>query len=282
MNTCDVQFQDVGASQIAFRKLGEGSHPLIFIHGWPLSGLTWRNAVSHFQSQYTCYVVDLPGTGDSKWTAETDFGMRNQANDLKKFAESQNLEFYSIVAHNTGATIGRQLSLIDAKKVKAMVCIATEIPNHRPPFIQMFQFTSYFPGVDWLTSIRMGSKSFIRSSQGFGGAFSNREYMDGDFHKLFIQPMIDSPHHRQGQRMRLRGIDWSLVDELAVTHSNITCPVLLLWGDNDRTFPIDLARAMKTQFKNAQFQVVPGAGTFMHEEFPQETSKACIDFLNAI
>ncbi|MGC4061768.1 MAG: alpha/beta fold hydrolase [Aquabacterium sp.] len=62
---------DLGHSQIAYRKVGSGA-PLLLVHGYPLSGLTWRHVVPALAPHFTCYIPDLPGAGDTVWSEETD------------------------------------------------------------------------------------------------------------------------------------------------------------------------------------------------------------------
>lgn len=40
----DRKFVDVGRARVCYRRAGAGS-ALVFLHGFPLSGLTWRKVV---------------------------------------------------------------------------------------------------------------------------------------------------------------------------------------------------------------------------------------------
>jgi hypothetical protein len=210
----DLQYQNVGDSEIAYRVYGAGE-PLLLIHGYPLHGATFRKLIPLLASSLKCFVVDLPGAGESRWTEKTDFGFSAQAQVLKVFVEKLGLRSYSLLSHDTGGTIARQLSIIDSQRVRRQVIIGTEIPNHRPPWIQFFQLTSRLPGSNNRFKETMSSAKFLHSSLGFGGCFYNDSLIDGEFHQLFVRPMVDCARVREGQIRRLRGIDWKLVDSLA-------------------------------------------------------------------
>ena len=273
-------FLDVGNAEIACRTYGSGP-PLLLLHGWPLHGLTFRKIVPALAEYFTCHVIDFPGAGESRWNDRTGFGMREQAESAKLFAEKLGLRSYSIVSHDTGGTIARQLALIDADRVEKLVAIGTEIPHHRPPWIRFFQWLSYIPGADLGFRANMRSASFLRSARGFGGCFSNLDLIDGDFHELFVQPLLDSPNLRLGQRRRLRGIDWALLDSLAERHAGIRARVLLLWGAEDPVFPAEEARRMVPQFRDCHFVSIPAAKLFVHEERPAEVARECLAFLRS-
>ena len=69
---------DVGPSKLAYTRTGRGPD-LVFVHGWPLHGATFRHIVPALSDRFTCHVIDLPGTGASVWTADTRFSIDAQA-----------------------------------------------------------------------------------------------------------------------------------------------------------------------------------------------------------
>jgi pimeloyl-ACP methyl ester carboxylesterase len=276
-----VSFQAVRNAEIAYRKFGSGK-PLLLVHGWPLSGATWRKLLPVLSQRFTCYAVDLPGAGQTRWTRQTDFKFKGQAENLKAFAEGLGLSSYAVLAHDTGATIARQLALIDPDRVERLVALGTEIPNHRPPWIPLFQKLTALPGSRFQFQLLMRSRTFLRSSMGFGGCFEDPALLEGEFHECFIQPLIDSGERLDGQIRYLRGIDWALVDSLAERHAQIRCPVLLLWGEHDPVFPVDRARQMATQLPTCKgFELIPKARLFAHEEQPELVAKKALEFFSA-
>jgi pimeloyl-ACP methyl ester carboxylesterase len=279
LKNSEVLFKAIGDSEIAYRKLGSGE-PLIFIHGYPLSGMTFRDVVPLLCEYFTCYVIDLPGTGESRWTDRTDFSFKAQVKGMKVFVDSLNLKSYSILSHDTGGTIARQLAIDDAKRVHKLIVIGTEIPYHRPPWIRFFQAMSYLPGSNRRFQSSMKSMKFLHSSMGFAGCFYDENLIDGAFHRELIEPLIHSEHARTGQLKRLRGIDWKMIDSLAAGHGKIQASVLLMWGEDDTVFPIALAREMVRQFKTCRgLTVIPQARLFVHEEHPGAVAKECLAFL---
>jgi pimeloyl-ACP methyl ester carboxylesterase len=274
------QFVDLGHSKIAYRAVGSGA-PLLLVYGYPLSGLTYRHVVPHLAHHFTCYIPDLPGAGDTQWTKDTDFNFKGQAASLKAFVDALGLPSYSIIAHDTGATISRRLAIIDAARVTQFVIIGTEIPGHRPPWIQFFQKVAN-PNSTIVFRTLLKSKWFRHSSAGFGGCFGDHSLIEGEFFKLFLQPLIESAARASGQTRYLMGIDWEVVDSMKTEHAKITAPTLLLWGENDPVFPASEACAMANQLPNCKgFVTVPKAKLFVHEEFPDTVAKIALEFFAA-
>lgn len=273
------RFRDVGASRIAYRTIGDGP-PLLLVHGWPLSSFSFRKLVPWLQDHFTCLLPDSPGLGETEWTGATDFSFRGQAASLRAFIDGLGLDAYAILAFDTGASIARELALIDPERVRKLVLLNTEIPHHRPPWIPLFQRLVALPGSNAVFRMLLGSAAFRRSGMGFGGCFVDRELIDGEFRRHFVEPLLRDPRRLDGVQRYLRGIDWALVDGFAERHARIRQPVLFVWGEDDPTFPVALGREMSRQLPRCEgFVSVTGARLLVHEERPEEVGRAAVAFL---
>lgn len=97
--------------------------------------------------------------------------------------------------------------------------------------------------------------------------------------EAYVAPLVASRAAAAGALAYLRGIDWRLVDGFRDRHSEITADVLLLWGEDDPTFPVTRAEAMAHQFRHlAGFVRIAGASLLPHEEQPDLVSAALIAF----
>jgi pimeloyl-ACP methyl ester carboxylesterase len=274
-----LQLVDVGSAQIAYRAIGAGP-PLLLLHGWPLSGFTFRKLVPHLAPRFTCYLPDTPGAGESRWRDDHDFRFAGQAAAYARFVDALGLDRFALLGHDTGATIGRRLALDLGGRVEKLVLIGTEIPGHRPPFIPLYQKVTALPGAGASLRLLLRWRAFRRSSMGFGGCFHDLSLLDGEFHAHFVQPLCDSAWRMEGQIRYLRGIDWQLVDGLAERHREIRAPSLLIWGRDDPVFPVERARAMAAQLGDCRgFEVVDGARLLVHEERPEEVARRSLTLL---
>ncbi len=277
-----VQFQEVGDAEMAFRRVGAGP-TLVFVHGWPLSSATWVKVAPLLAPYCTCVLIDQAGAGATRTRAGTDFNFRGQARRLNAFLQAQGIEHAHILAQDTGATVARCAALTGGERIASLVLINTEIPGHRPPFIELFQKMMRLPGSGVLFRLLLRSPTFVASSMGFGGCFTDRSRLDADFYARTIQPLIDSPQRMAGIVSYLLGIDWGIVDGLAEGHGRIQGPVLLVWGEDDPTFPIARARAMVAQFADCRgLRPVPNASLLAHEEQPALVAEHVLAFLREI
>ena len=269
---------DTPGARLPVRRFGSGP-ALLLVHGFPLSGFTWRKLLPELSRHYTCYVPDLPGMGESEWSGATDFSFPGQGRTLKSLVDRLELARYSVLAQDTGGSFARFLALEDGARLAKLALINTEIPRHRPPWIPLYQALMLVPGSLQAFRLLLGSRAFLRSPLGFGGCFVDLSLIEGDFHEQVVAPLLRSPKRREGMRRYLIGAKWPPVDALERDHARLAMPVRLIWGADDPTFPIVLAREMAKQFPDARLVPIPGARLLVHEEKPAEVAAALVEFL---
>jgi haloalkane dehalogenase len=274
-----VQFQRISSATIAYRKFGKGQ-PLIFLHGWPLAGVTFRKMIPSLHDHFTCYVPDLPGGGETHWYSDTYFTWPGQARSVKEFMNALGLKNYFLLGQDSGAMIARQLALIDGQRILKFAMTNTEIPGHRPDWIPFYRQLMFFPRIaNPLFRLCLRSRWFLRSPCGLGGSFSDLNLIAGDFSRHIVQPLVASPRRMEGHIHFLRGWDWKLLDTMKQEHGKISMPVLLIWGEDDPTFPLKEAEKMAQQFPNCRVCAIPRAKLFVQEEQPEKVSKILLEFL---
>ncbi len=268
-------------ASITVRKFGEGK-PLVLIHGFAVNGCTWRKMIPELAKHFTCYVVDLPGFGDSQWDKETDFAFTAQAKRLVKLVKKLNISNYSIIAQDTGASISRIVAITELDNIKKLVLINTEIPNHRPPFIPLYQFFAKLPMANFLFRSLIKIGTFVRSRFFLKEFYFDKSKLrDKENLDRYLIPLKTSKDKMFGMLEYLKGIEWKVIDSFAKSHSEIKAETLFVWGENDKTFPIEIARKMPEQFNsNCKLVSISKASLMPHEEKPNEVLKKVIPFLS--
>ena len=270
----------VDDATLAVRSFGSG-RPVVFVHGFPVHGATWRWLLPDLAARFRCVVVDLPGLGDSAWTPATAFTFTAQARRLVRLAERLGLERFALVAQDTGATVARLATLMTPDRVDRIALLNTEIPGHRPPWIPLYQRLALLPGSAATFGLLLRSRLFLRSGMGFREFYTDRRLLD-EPGRLgpYLTPVLASPERMAGLLRYLAGPEWDAVDALAQRHAEIRAPALLLWGEDDRTFPVELAEPMARQLGGpARFVRIPNASLMPHEERPDVVLEYLLPFL---
>lgn len=269
---------DVGHSRVAYWKKGTGPD-VVFVHGWPLHSATFRGIVPLIAPHFTCHLIDLPGSGHTICTAESPLAFKAHAATVRRAIDELGLARYALVAHDSGGFVARLVASRDPR-VTALVLGNTEVPGHVPWQIRFYAVAARLPFGASALRLSMRSQLIRESSLAFGGCFSDRALLRGEFHRLFVEPILASAEYGARTLAPLVNIDLSDFDVLESLHGGIRAPVLLAWGDRDPFFPIERARAMRGQFAGpAELRVLEGAKLFAHEERPEEFGVLARDFL---
>jgi len=270
-----IKIEDV---TIGVRQIGNGEN-LVFIHGFPTHGYTWRKLIPQLSKHFKCHILDLPGLGNSEWSEKTDFKSKAQARYIISLLGKLRIEKYSLIAHNSGATIARVIAI--EEKVDNLIMLNTEIPFHRPPWIPFYQRIGLLPTIPAIIRVLLKQNWFIKSSMGFKELYYDKSMLEDKLNILpYINPVVSSQLKTIGAFKYLKGIDWELVDEFKNSHSKITARTLMLWGEKDKTFPMKLGKQMVSQFSSeTDFVIIKNASLLPHEEKPNEVIREILKFI---
>jgi pimeloyl-ACP methyl ester carboxylesterase len=271
------RFLDVGAGEVAYRSVGAGPD-VLFVHGWPVSGATFRTLLPHLADHVTCHVIDLPGAGSSRFTADTPLTVDQHIQSVRRVLDLLELDDVAVVGHDSGGMIARH-ALAGDTRLRAMGLIDTEQPSGVSWRFKLFLAGRHLPGFGSGLGWVVGQRRLRRNPLVLGGAFADSSLLDGEFDEFFLRPLYTSPQHRHAALRLLRSFDARHVRDLAAVHRRIDVPVQLVWGDQDRFFPLGWAREMVDTFPDARLEVITDAGLFAHEERPPEVARALLPVL---
>jgi haloalkane dehalogenase len=273
------RFLDVGAGEVAYRCVGRGAD-VLFVHGWPVSSATFRTLLPYLTDHVTCHLIDLPGAGSSRFTGSTPLSIEHHIQSVRRTVDLLELNDVAVVGHDSGGLIARHAVAGDAR-LRALGLIDTEQSTG-----VSFRFKSFLAGrrvpgfgsaLGWLA----GKPRLRRTKLVFGDAFVNRALLDGEFDEFFLQPLNRSPEYRDAAIRLLRTFDYQHIRDLGELHRKINVPVQLVWGEQDRFFPVKWAKDMVASFPDARLAVIADAGLFAHEERPAEVAQALLPVLTA-
>ena len=271
------RFLDVEAGEVAYRRVGSGPD-VLFVHGWPVSGATYRKLLPHLVDHVTCHLIDLPSSGSSRFTASTVLSVDQHITSVRRVLDLLDLDATAIVGHDSGGMIARHAVAGDPR-VRALGLIDTEQPHGLSRRFKLFLAGRHLPGfgagLGWLA----GRPRLRRNGFVLGDAFADRSLLDGEFDEFFLRPLHEEPERRAAAIRVLRSFDEQHVRDLAGLHRRIDVPVQLVWGEQDKFFPVEWAEEMVGTFADAHLTVIPDAGLFSHEERPAEVARALLPTL---
>ena len=271
------RYLDVGEGEVAYRRAGSGPD-VLFVHGWPVSGATFRTLLPYLAGDVTCHVIDLPGAGSSRFGPGTAITVDQHIQTVRRVVELLGLDRVVVVGHDSGGLIARH-ALAGDPRLRAMGLIDTEQPQGLTWRFRQFLIARRLPGFGAALAWLLSHPRLRRSPLVLGGAFTDPSLLDGEFDEFFLQPLYRDAKRRDAAVKLLDSFDEQHVRQLGALHARIGVPVKLVWGDQDPFFPAERAKAMTRTFPDADLEVIAGARLFSHEERPAEVARALLPVL---
>ncbi|MEM9135050.1 MAG: alpha/beta hydrolase [Actinomycetota bacterium] len=268
---------DVGAGEAAYRTVGSGPD-VLFVHGFPVSGATFRRLLPHLADHVRCHVIDLPGAGDSRFDDDTVISLDQHIVSVRRVVDELGLDDVAVVGHDSGGMIARH-ALAGDDRVRSWGLINTEQPQGLNWRFKSFLAVRNSPGLGSILGWISGRPLLRRNKFVFGDAFADKSLLEGEFDEFFLQPLATIPARRRAAAGLLKTFDTGWVGRLGEAHRRMDEPVKLVWGAKDPFFPVQRAREMVDTFPDASITVIDDAGLFSHEERPAEVAAALLPTL---
>lgn len=273
------RFLDVGEGEVAYRRVGRGPD-VLFVHGWPVSGATFRCVMPHLADHVTCHVIDLPGAGDSRFDDATTITVDQHIATVRRVVEMLALDDTAVVGHDSGGMIARH-ALAGDSRVRAWGLIDTEQPQGLTWRFKQILLARHLPGFGHALAWALGSRFARKNPLILGGAFADRSLLDGEFDEFFLRPINRDPARRRAALKLLDSFDRRHVDDLGALHARIEVPVRLVWGEHDPFFPAGWAKEMVETFSDADLRIIAETRLFSHEERPADVAAALLPTLTS-
>ena len=271
------QMIDVGEGRVAHRKVGTGPD-VLFVHGWPVSGATFRTLLPHLVEHVTCHLIDLPGAGSSEFGPDTVITVEQHFQSIRRVVDALGADEIAVVGHDSGGLMARH-ALAGDSRVRAMALINTETSGAISFRFRSFIASRHVPGFGRVLGWLAGKPSLRRNRFVLGDAFADSSLLDGEFDEFFLRPLHEEPARLAAAMKLLDSFELRHIKELADVHGRINVPVKMVWGDKDPFFPLRDAQAMVGTFSNATLDVIEGAGLFSHEESPDRVAASLLEVI---
>ena len=233
-----ARYIDVGEGEVAYRRVGTGPD-VLFCHGYPVSGATFRGMLPELAKKVTCHVIDFVGAGSSRFDRKTRIGLNLNISSVRRVVDALGLQRFSVVGHDSGGMIARH-ALAGDPRVSGMALINTEQPQGLGWRFRHFLFMAKLPWAEHLLAWAVTQRGLRKNEFLLGGCFHDRSLLDGEFEEFFLAPLRDNPDRRWASGRFVHSFDGRFVRDLSNLHRQINVPVQLVWGEGDPFFPVVL------------------------------------------
>lgn len=229
-------FAEVNGTKIHYITHGKGE-PVLLLHNLTASHKMYLPWVDDFPEKYQYIIPDLRGHGLSKNPSDV-FRHRDAAIDMYALMNTLGINKFKAIGTSSGAMTLLHMTTMDSTRVEAMILIGGT--THYPEEARNIQKNTTYETID-------------------------------------IRWRKDILYHQPGGENQARKL-LRLFKELSTTYEDmnftspylsiIKCPTLIIHGDRDKHFPIDIPVKLYKNIPDSYLWIIPNGGhlPFVHEK----------------
>jgi pimeloyl-ACP methyl ester carboxylesterase len=237
--------------EIRYEVAGEGSPPIVFVHGWSCDRTYWREQVPHFAGSHRVVSIDLGGHGESG-TGREEWTMAAFGADVAAVLEHADLRGAVLVGHSMGGPVILEAARLAPGRVAALVPVDTLQDVEDP--VDPGQLDALVAGLR--ADFAATTNAFVRSM----------------FSPTAAPALVDRIARDMSAAPPAVGISAlanTFRHDTAAALAAVTVPVRLINADK---WPTDLEAARRHK-ADVELAVMPGVGHFLMAEEPDEFNR---------
>jgi pimeloyl-ACP methyl ester carboxylesterase len=271
-----IQILEVKGQRMTYLDVGQGQ-PLILIHGFGGSMWQWEHQQGPLSDRFRLLTPDIIGSGLS---AKPDIEYRpDQSLDyFVGFMDALQIRQAALVGNSMGAGLAIGMALTHPERVSRLVLIDGLPANVRErltsPSIQRALDTS---APTWLASL---------GNWLFGGLMIESILKEIVHDSALLTPAVINRSNRNRQRPGVIPPLMTVRETLPLWEAGFAQRIgeihhltLIMWGEEDRVFPLSVGEELQRTIKGSVLVRIPNAGHIPQWERPDLVNRAMIEFL---
>ena len=236
--------------------------PLVLVHGFMGGAAQWDGALDLIMQQREVIAVDLPGFGENADLTPLDT-IAAFADWVLSYLSKKKIDDFHLLGHSMGGMIAQEMVRKSSARVDKLILYATGSIGELPGRFETIEQSKQ-------RAIADGPKATARRISATW--FLNGDAADGYAHCAAIAEKSSSAAIQAGLSAMA---GWSGVQNLGAISQN----TLVLWGDQDRTYPWDQIERLWRYIPNSRLAVVPDCAHAVHAENPEIFQRLITGFL---
>jgi pimeloyl-ACP methyl ester carboxylesterase len=251
--------------RLAYTEQGPATGaPIVFLHGVSDSWRSFEPVLRLLPTDVRAIAISQRGHGDSS-RPERGYSYRDMAADLRAFMDRRAIRSAVLVGHSMGSMVAQRFAVDYPDRVAGLALMGSFATLYRHPQMTEFVATTIAPLADPI------APSFAREWQ----LSTTARHIDPAFLDTVVAETLKVP-----ARVWHAAFDGFLrTPDFSGELSQLTAPVLLMWGDRDTYASESDQRRLRAVMPGARSITYPGAGHAMHWEDPSRITSDLMAFL---
>ena len=238
--------------------------PIVFVHGFLGGSRQWAGQSGVF-CETDDITVDLPGFGENCHLMELD-SIAAYAKWVLDALKSREITLFHLVGHSMGGMVAQEIMVQSPERVESLVLYGTGSTGVLPGRFETISTSKRRACADGsqVTARRIAATWFLKTTEA-------KAYED-----------CAAIAEKSSLQAILAGLDamqnWSGTDRL----HDIRARTLVLWGDQDRTYPWSQTECLWRSIPGADLAVIPDCAHAAHLEQPMFFNSIIKGFFSSI
>ena len=263
-----------------WRVLGQDNDPaIVLLHGFGAASGHWRHTAPRLASQgWRVFSLDLLGFGASDQPA-IPLDNRVWGQQVNAFVEQVVQRPAVLIGNSLGALTALTAAVLKPEQIRAVVAaplpdpaLIQPIPQRRPPWQRrwrrrLLRVVLRLLPLELLVPL-IARTGLIRS--GLQGAYHQSIASDQELLQLIARP---ARRPTAARALRAMSLGMALRPRGATAPAllkQLHCPLLLIWGQQDRFVPLSVTRQIHACRPDTELQVIDACGHCPHDERPDQ------------
>jgi pimeloyl-ACP methyl ester carboxylesterase len=256
---------------------GDEGPNVILIHGLGASADIWMHNISTLAERYRVYAPDLVGFGRSD-KPKVEYSPSYMAAFINDFMTALNIENASIVGMSLGGGVALQYQLQHPGNVQRLV-LADSAGLGREMPLAMRLATAPVMGELLLSPSRTGM-AFVLKQLVYDPAVITDDLIDLYYELNFSEGAAKTVLSVLRACATVRGGRADILDPILNNLGNIKIPTLIIWGREDRLFPVGHACFAREKIPDSYLYIFERCGHMPNFERPGEFNSVVLNFLS--
>ena len=278
----DSRFVEVNGVTVHYKETGEGEPVFILMHGFGASEFSWSEVMEPLSRSGRVIAYDRPAFGlterpmEGNWTGTNPYSVQGNVELLDGLMDELGVEKAILVGNSAGGEIAAAYAIEHPERVQGLVLVDPAVgKGNRGPVPQWAVSLMALPQIRNLAPLLVRTIAGDMGNDTIRMAWHDPSRIEPKVYEGYRRPLKADNWDKALYEFTIAGNPVSYSERLA----NLTMPVLVVTGDDDRIVPTDQSMQLSREIPGAELAVLKDCGHVPQEECPDQFMTSVQTFL---
>ena len=281
----DSRFVEVNGVTVHYKETGEGEPVFILMHGFGASEFSWSEVMEPLSRSGRVIAYDRPAFGlterpmEGNWTGTNPYSVQGNVELLDGLMDELGVEKAILVGNSAGGEIAAAYAIEHPERVQGLVLVDPAVgKGNRGPVPQWAVSLMALPQIRNLAPLLVRTIAGDMGNDTIRMAWHDPSRIEPKVYEGYRRPLKADNWDKALYEFTIAGNPVSYSERLA----NLTMPVLVVTGDDDRIVPTDQSMQLSREIPGAELAVLKDCGHVPQEECPDQFMTSMQAFLEGV